>query len=378
MAAPLLNVSPVRKIAILRANGLGDLIFSLPAVQALRVAYPEAEIIWLGLDLHRQFFSHRPGPVDRVIVVPPSQGIRDEPEGADDATLQRFFEAMVEERFDVAVQIHGGGRFSNPFVRKLGARLTIGLRAPDAIALDRWIPYHYFHHEVLRYLEVVALLGATEADLELAVGVTEEDRSEIDAHLPYSDQPLVAIHPGAGDPRRRWPAEKFAEVGDALQKLGAKVVVIGTKPERQTVEAVCRAMRTTPINLADRLSLRGLIGLLSRCCLVIGNDSGPLHLARTVGAGTVAIYWCGNFINASPITRARHRAAISWRLDCPVCGVHCLEAQCQHSVSFVADVPVADVIAPALDLLQPIAGGLTTSALHSMKPDARSTEKVSP
>ncbi|HKN88465.1 MAG TPA: glycosyltransferase family 9 protein [Nitrospiraceae bacterium] len=354
MTAPTLKVSHARKIAILRANGLGDLIFALPAVQALRLAYPDAEMVWLGLDLHRQFFSHRPGPVDRVIVVPPSQGVRDDCEGADDTALQRFFEAMVEERFDVAVQIHGGGRFSNPFVRKLGARMTVGLRTPDAVALDRWIPYSYFQHEVLRYLEVVALLGTTAADLEPTVCVTEQDRSEIEALLPYSDQPLVAIHPGAGDPRRRWPAEKFAEVGDALQKAGAKVVVIGTKPERQTVDGVGSAMMTTPINLADRLSLGGLIGLLSRCCLVIGNDSGPLHLARTVGAGTVAIYWCGNFINAGPITRARHRAAISWRLTCPVCGVHCLEAQCHHSMPFVADVPVTDVLAPALELIQPI------------------------
>ena len=196
MGAPLLNVSSVRKIAILRANGLGDLIFALPAAQALRLAYPDAEIIWLGGEVHQQFFPHRPGPVDRVIVVPPSQGIRDEPEGADDTTLQRFFEAMLKEQFDVAVQIHGGGRFSNPFVRKLGARMTVGLRTPDAIALDRWIPYHYFQHEVLRYLEVVALLGTTEVNLEPTVCVTEEDRNEIEAHLPYSDQPLVAIHPG--------------------------------------------------------------------------------------------------------------------------------------------------------------------------------------
>jgi len=180
-----------------------------------------------------------------------------------------------------------------------------------------------------------------------------------------------------GGPTTPLASGEFAKVSDALQKAGVKVVVIGTKPERQTVLAVCRAMMTTPFNLADRLSLGGLIGLLSRYRLVIENDSGPLHLARTVGAGTVGIYWCGNFINASPITRARHRAAIFWRLTCPVCGAHCLEAQCKHSVSFVADVPVVDVIAPALDLIQPISWG-TASAIHPIKPDSLCKEKVGP
>jgi ADP-heptose:LPS heptosyltransferase len=209
------------------------------------------------------------------------------------------------------------------------------------------------------------LLGAAVADLEPTVCVTEQDLCEIDEHLPDSDQPLVAIHPGAGDLRRRWPAEKFAEVGDVLESVGAKVVVLGAEPDRHAVDSVCGAMRMPPLNLADRLSLGGLIGLLSRCRLMIGNDSGPLHLARTVGAATVAIYWCGNFINASPMTRTQHRASISWRLTCPVCGVHCLNAQCHHSVSFVADVPVADVIASALDLIALSQSGQNRRVSHS-------------
>ena len=327
-------------------------MFALPALEALRLAYPEAELIWLGRPLHHEFFSTRPGPVDRVIVVPPSRGVRDEPEGEDEGILQDFFDRMAAEKFDVAVQIHGGGRFSNPFVKRLGAQITVGLRSSDAIALDHWVPYIYFQHEVLRYLEVAALLDATRAQLEPRVCVTQDDLNEIEALLPGSDEPLVALHPGAGDPRRRWPAERFAEVGDTLAKTGARVVLIGTAIERQAVEAVCRAMMTRPINLTERLSLCGLIGFLSRCRLVVGNDSGPLHLARTVGASTLGVYWCGNFINAGPMTRTRHRVAISWRLACPVCGVHCLEGRCDHTQSFMQEVSVDDVTAQALDLIE--------------------------
>ena len=236
--------------------------------------------------------------------------VRDEPEGQDEGILQEFFETMAAEKLDVVVQMHGGGHFSNPFLKRLGARITVGLRSSDAIPLDRWVPYIYFQHEVLRYLEVAALLDAPCAHLEPRVCVTEHDVSEVEALLPQSADPLVALHPGAGDPRRRWPADKFAEVGDAVAGTGARVVLIGTAVEREAVEAVSRMMARPPLNFSERLSLCGLIGLLSRCHLLVGNDSGPLHLARTLGVSTLGLYWCGNFINAGPMTRTRHRVAI--------------------------------------------------------------------
>ena len=84
---------------------------------------------------------------------------------------------------------------------------------------------------------------------------------------------------------------------------------------------------------------------------MVGNDSGPFHLAAAVGAATVGVYWCGNLINAGPFTRTRHRPLASWRLDCPVCGTDCTRATCDHTASFVAGVSVEDVVEEALDLL---------------------------
>lgn len=346
----------MRKIAVLRANAVGDFIFILPALAALRAAYPAAEIVLLGLPWHAEFWQDRPGPVNRVVVVPPSVGIREPAPGAeeDPAELDRFFAQMAAERFDLAIQLHGGGRHSNPFVRRLGAELTIGLRAPDAVPLDRWAPYIYYQPEILRYLEVVALVGARTEVLEPRLTVTERDLVEADYAVPPGKLPLIALHPGAGDLRRRWPVEKFAAVGQALVKAGARVVVIGTPPERELASGVADKMDGQALNLCGYLSLNGLTGLLSRCCLVISNDSGPLHLAGAVGAATVGIYWCGNLITAGPVTRTRHRPVISWRLECPVCGRNCTYDDCGHSVSFVADVPVSEVQQAAFDLLAAI------------------------
>ncbi len=178
-AASARLVPGVRRIAVLRANGIGDLMFVLPALGALEAAYPEAEITLLGAPWHADFLERRPGPVRRVVPVPPSQGVWLPPgshESGDE--LERFFAHMTQERFDLALQLHGGGRHSNPFTLRLGARVTAGLCTPDAERLDRWVSYVYYHPEILRYLEVVALVGAGPVSLEPRLAVTDDDLAE--------------------------------------------------------------------------------------------------------------------------------------------------------------------------------------------------------
>ncbi len=125
----------------------------------------------------------------------------------------------------------------------------------------------------------------------------------------------------------------------------------GDGAERGLAEAVVAAMRAPARSVAGRLPLGGLTGLLARCAVVVSNDSGPLHLAAAVGARTAGIFWCGNLINGGPVSRTEHRPAVSWRLDCPRCGAHCLRERCPHPDSFVTDVPVDEVRSAALALL---------------------------
>jgi ADP-heptose:LPS heptosyltransferase len=347
-----MQLENVKKIAVLRANAIGDFIFALPALQALRQTYPKAEITLLALDWHATFLANRPSPIDRVVVIPPSRGVRGDANTEENpAELADFFAKMAAENFDIAIQMHGGGRYSNPFVLRLGAKMTVGLKTPDAVPLDHWVPYIYYQPEILRYLEVVSLLGAKTTELEPRNTVTAKDLDEAKNVVSVSGKPLVVLHPGATDSRRWWGVEKFAAVGDALADAGADVVVTGTKSERSLVETVITKMNAQTQNLCDRLSLGGLAGLLKLSSLIVSNDSGPLHLAAAIGCATVGIFWCGNLITAGPLSRDRHRPAISWRLHCPVCGVDCTRASCNHRDSFVADVSVQEVIDSALELL---------------------------
>ncbi|WP_344880726.1 glycosyltransferase family 9 protein [Allokutzneria multivorans] len=316
-------VPDVRRIAVLRGGGLGDLFFALPAIESLALAYPGAEITLIGTSVHRDLLSGRPGPVSEVLVLP---------------------DLAEPPAFDLAVQLHGGGRWSNPFLRQLGARVTVGPNTPDAVALDRPVPFAYFQNETVRWLEVAGFAGAPVATLEPSLAVTEADLREASAALSGLPRPIVTVHPGATDPRRRWPhfAELITGIGDR-----ASVVVVGTESEGALLQGL-------PGRVLSGLSMSGLVGVLASSAVVVANDSGPRHLAQAVGTQTVSIYWMGNVIHAGPAGRARHGVHISWTARCPVCGADCTRhdlGRCEHDASLVADVPVADVLTDTLSRL---------------------------
>jgi ADP-heptose:LPS heptosyltransferase len=346
----------VRRIALLRGGGLGDLMFALPAAEALAAAYPDAEITLLGMPLHAALLQGRPSPFAVVEVLPPRPGVRDGVE--DPAATAAFVERMRAQQFDLAVQVHGGGRNSNPFLLELGARHTVGNRTEDAVPLERTLPYLYYQHEVLRALEVVGLAGAWPVDLEPRLRLTEDERALRRNPRPPGTPGTVVLHPGATDPRRRWPTASFAELATALAGDGADVVVVGDASEVALAEDI---LGRVPAHVAGRVtstagtaSMAELVALLLRASLVVANDSGPRHLAAALGTPTVGIYWFGNAVNAGSLSRARHRLQLAWTTHCPVCGVDATALtgeRCAHDDSFVAGVPVAAVLADARALL---------------------------
>lgn len=349
-------------MAVLRANAIGDYVYAIPALESLRAAYPLAEIVLLGRSWHARFLKDRPGPVDRVMVTPLSRGVNDPspmeiPHWEEDQDeLERFFKHARAERFDLAIQLHGGGRYSNPFLLNLGARFTAGMRTPDAPLLDRWIPYQYWQNEILRLLECVALVGADPVSVRPKIAITAADRAEAESILPPIYR-MAVIHAGATDPRRRWAVENFAQIGDWLADAGFSVVLIGAPFEQAINESIARHMRAPVIDLVGRVSLNGLVGLLEQACLLVGNDSGPLHLAEAVGTPSVGIYWAGNMVNFGPPSVARHRQLLSWQMDCPVCGKSTIIEPCEHRESFVNFVTVEqviDVIQGLLEYAQPL------------------------
>jgi ADP-heptose:LPS heptosyltransferase len=350
----------VREIAVLRGGGLGDLMFAMPAIEALAAAYPEARITLLGTPTARVLLAGRTDAVHAVEELPVSPGVRDGGEGAPDA--EDFF-ARLHGRFDLAVQLHGGGRNSNPFLLRLGATHSIGTATEDATPTERWVRYVYYQHEVLRALEVVGLAGAGPVTLDPRLTVTDAERSAVRERLGVTGR-LVAMHPGATDPRRRWSPDRFAAVAVARLQAGDDVVLVGDDSDRPAATAirasVSEAVRPeVPARLHDltgTLPLSELPAVLGAADVMVGDDSGPRHLAVAVGTPTVGVFWFGNVINAGPLDRGRHRVLMSFVTRCPVCGVDVTQVgwtaqRCDHDPSFVDEITPDRVLADVADLL---------------------------
>ena len=169
---------------------------------------------------------------------------------------------------------------------------------------------------------------------------------------------LVAIHPGSGAAVKRWRTEAWAELALRLSvDQGVQVVFTGSAGEAELIDPVLDAMRSGGLLPAPAVSLAGQTGLATlaavyrRCSLVIGPDSGPLHLAVAVGTPTVHLYGPVNRRTFGPWgSPQRHRVVTSnWacipcnRLDWP--GNSLNEHGC------VRDVAVEQVLAEAIDLL---------------------------
>jgi ADP-heptose:LPS heptosyltransferase len=359
----------VSRIAVLRGGGLGDLMFALPAMSALKAAYPEASLTLLGTPLHAELLSQTEGPVDETVVLPFAEGVR--PGAEDQEELENFFGRMRDRNFDLAVQLHGGGRYSNPFLLRLGARHTAGTRTPDAARLERTVPYLYYQHEPLRALEVAGFAGAAPVELEARLLALPEFRQRLTARLdrmPSSaERGRVVIHPGATDPRRRWPAERFGAVARKAADDGFRVLVIGDHSEKELAEAVVEHAVGRGANdgapqaglqvesLAGQLGLGELAALLADCSVVVANDSGPRHLAQALGAPTVGVFWAGNAINAGPLGRSLHRIHLGWTTRCPVCGIDITQVgwtapRCPHDESTVEAVAPEAVYEDVLQL----------------------------
>ena len=366
--------SGISRIAVLRGGGLGDLMFALPAVAALKAAYPGATVTLLGTPVHAELLSQTAGPVDETVILPFSEGVRPGPE--DDGELERFFADMSTRNFDLAVQLHGGGRYSNPFLLRLGARHSVGTRTPDAVPLERTVPYLYYQHEPLRALEVAGFAGAPPLGLEARLEPLPEFRQQLAQDLAVESGAsgngrVAVIHPGATDPRRRWPAERFAAVARRAADDGFRVYVVGDRSEKELAETVVElavehapdgrpavepnAGRPAVESLAGKLSLGELAALLAGSSVVVANDSGPRHLAQALGTPTVGVYWVGNAINAAPLGRSLHRVHLGWATRCEVCGVDITQVgwtapRCPHDESTLKAVEPSEVYEDVLQL----------------------------
>jgi heptosyltransferase-2 len=324
-----LNPEKIGKIVVRGTNWVGDAVMGVPALRELRKLFPKAKVT--------------------LVVRPWAEGLFQENDFVDDlliyerhgagSTLAQIAE-WRRRQFDLAIL------FQNAFEAALISFLA---RIPNRIGyatdgrrllLTHALPvpdWRDSRHEVFYYLNIISEIarlaeipvdfGKNEpnATIEISDSRRVQARQDLKNVLPRGGL-LVALCPGSINSRaKRWPAERYAELGDRLVKeYGANVVIIGSKEECEVSAEVMRQMKNDAIDLTGKTSLDRAVGILSLVDLLVTNDTGSAHIASALGRPTLVIFGPTNPLTTRPYAKTaeilRHPpdCAPCMLRDCPI------------------------------------------------------------
>jgi heptosyltransferase-1 len=299
--------SATRKILIVRLSAMGDVIHTLPAVHALRNAFPQAHIGWLIEERWAELLS-APGA--------PRRGPRSEARPLVDAvhtvnlkawgkspftisTLQRaatVWNDVRGARYDVAVDLQGAIR-SAVLARFSGAREVYGAaeprESPASLCYTRQVIAHGRHVIEQNLAVAEALFGSSTRRLpsDVSRDFPRDAHAEARIERRLEDSAvgqLAILNPGAGWGAKRWPAERYGQVARGLADLGIRSIINYGPGEEELAQDAEAASGGTA--LAMSYTITELIALVRRARIFIGGDTGPLHLAAALRIPVVAIF----------------------------------------------------------------------------------------
>lgn len=280
----------MKKILVVNVNWIGDVIFSSPVFKALKAAYPAAKISCLAVPRVREILECVPD-VDEIIVY-------------DEDGIHKSFWAKIkliyalsQRHFDAAFLLHrsltralfvfwaGIPRRIGYDTKNRGPFLTHKIKAPD----EREV------HRADYYFNILESFGVPVSERESLLTVPAESEKEISVVLKNHDiaqeDYLVVIHPGGNWDLKRWPVPNFTLLIEQLMNDGnVKVAVSGAGQDIPLAETIVSGLRRKPVMLAGTINLKQLIALMKRANCVVSADSGPLHIAGSVGSNTVGIF----------------------------------------------------------------------------------------
>lgn len=290
-AATRLGDVDARRICLIKPSAFGDVVQTLPLLPVLRERFPQASVSWVIQDGLADLLEGHPY-LDEVIRVERRPSLH---------SWRGLLRRLKQARFDLVFDLQGLLRT---------AVMTAATRAPLRIGLEtaregsrlachfllpdtgRMVPAH------LRYWRVAEALGMERFRRETVVPILSEDRDWARQRLEPISGPVLAVHPGARWPTKRWPADKFAVVAAKARRVfGLSPVIIGGRDELpfagQLGHLLRRFLPSAPaMNLAGETSLRQLAAILEKADVLLSNDSGPMHLAAGLGTPVVGVFTC--------------------------------------------------------------------------------------
>lgn len=371
LARPFARRQPaaVASVLLIKPDHLGDVLLATPALAALRLRLPNAEISALVGPWASMLLARNPD-VDHLLECPFPGFERRPPAGHGGAAEQqhnagpwprlafflsayrdmlrslarpyllllRYAALLRAARYDAAIIARDDHWWGAALALLAGIPLRAGFAVPEcrpflSFALP-WNPRDHVAAQALALAEAVAAAPAGQptpagraharASVAARFDPAPADEAWAGEWLDARDigtADLVVVHPGTAGPDKLWLAERWAAVADALANDGARLVLTGGPGEEGLVDAVAAAMRTPAITLAGQTSIGQLAALLRRAGLVLGVDSGPLHLAAAQGTPTVHLYGPGDAGRFGPWGDPQRHVVIREALWCSPCGV---------------------------------------------------------
>jgi len=364
--------SPPRNILLIRPDHLGDVLWLTPALRALRQRLPDARITVAIGPWSRPILAAN-DDYDELLVLD-FPGFTRRPKGGALAPYQMLHAAARDLRarnFDTAVILRDDHWWGGLLTAIAGIPRCLGFAHPDvAPLLTEALPLPVGEHVALGNLRLVdALLrDAGQPPILPDVQAIEEARvrhplvfvpgAAADAHaaallapLGANAAPIVAIHASAGVPVKLWDESRLAAVADGLaREFGARIVLTGSAGDEALTGAVAAAMTTAPaLDLTGQTAIPALVALYGRCALVLGPDSGALHLAVASGTPTLHLYGPADPVRFGPWGDPARQRVVRAGLHCDRCGD--LSPERPRGAACMLAIGTEQVLAAARELL---------------------------
>ncbi|MGC8624892.1 MAG: lipopolysaccharide heptosyltransferase II [Phycisphaerae bacterium] len=301
------GVHPRQRILIIKPSALGDVAATLPLLCDLKVLFPESQIDWLinpaladlvrGHDaLHELIYFDREklGP---WLTSGPARG-----------NLWTLIQTLRHNQYDIVLDAQGLLR-SAVLAWLSGVKIRVGFA--DAREGARFLYTRRSHIPrgrelaVVRMRSLAAVLAPLRDTVEFRLPVQAAARTKI-ITLAHTSQPLAAVIPGARWDAKRWSEKGYAQIVRHLADSGLRVLVLGAPRERPLCQWVVEQSQVAALNLAGDTSLAEMIAALDLCRVIIGNDSGPLHVAAALGRPLVGLYGPTDPASVGPFGQMDH------------------------------------------------------------------------
>jgi heptosyltransferase I len=273
----------INSICIVRLSALGDVLMLVPLVRTLQANYPNASITWV---ISQPAYSLVEG-MDGIEFI-----VIDKPESP--ADYWRFYKKMSHRTFDVLLATQASFR-ANLLYPLIRAKRKIGydkLRAKDGHGLfirETITPGH--DHTLDGFLKFVEPLNIKKKIIRWDLPISNEDHAWARAHLPQGSDPIFVVNPAASKPERSWPIDRYIEVIRYAQSHWQAQVVLTGGPgayDKALGERICNELSVT--NLIGQTKPKQLLALLSQATLLLCPDTGPSHMACSVGTPVIALH----------------------------------------------------------------------------------------